>query len=97
MSITLPLAETIRGEMEENLVDGKDLEGMKKGIYSVFGNGNAQGLQEDGDKLAAALEEWLKEGKIKVRFGFLTFPHSIHGHNLYHIRRKLTRFFIFHV
>ncbi|EIM91562.1 GroES-like protein [Stereum hirsutum FP-91666 SS1] len=63
MSITLPLAETIKGEMKENLVDGK--EGGNKGIYSVFGNGNAPGLQEDGDKLAAALEGWLKEGKIK--------------------------------
>lgn len=72
MSITLPLAETIKGEMKENLVDGK--EGGKKGIYSVFGNGNAQGLQEDGDKLAAALEGWLKEGKIKVRFRFSDFP-----------------------
>lgn len=65
MSITLPLAKSLEGELAENLVDAKD--GSKKGIYSVFGNGNAPGIQEDGDRLAPVLEEWLKEGKIKVR------------------------------
>ncbi|EIM91558.1 GroES-like protein [Stereum hirsutum FP-91666 SS1] len=62
MSITLELAKSIREEMADNGVDSKV---GRKGIYAAYGNANAEGMHEDGNRLAVALEGWLQEGKIK--------------------------------
>lgn len=70
MSITLELAKSIREEMTENGVDSKV---GRKGIYAAYGNANAEGMHEDGNRLAVALEGWLREGKIKVCLGSISY------------------------
>lgn len=65
MCIVHPPAKNLLAEVDEKwFAKGKGQGG--KTLNWVFGSANGEGTMDDGDRLAVALEEWLRDGKIKV-------------------------------